>query len=232
MNLRNVAYTTLVALAFTTVTYAQGLTTAAGADTGFQIRYAANLDKGESFVDISNTGFNGVDPRGPGFGTLTGDICVNVYAFDSAEELVSCCSCLVTPNQTVNLGVNRDLTAKTLTGVIPTSVTIKLVASSLIPPASGPQTAANACNNSAAVITAGQVFPNGMAAWGTTTHAGPGIPSVGFATTETPFTAASLSAAELLSITGRCTGIIGNASGYGICSSCRAGALGGSRLPQ
>jgi hypothetical protein len=62
----------------------------------------------------------------------------------------------------------------------------------------------------------------------TTLHATPVAGS--YASTETPFTPATLSAGELASITGRCASIIGNASAFGICTSCRAGGLGGSKL--
>jgi len=65
-----------------------------------------------------------------------------------------------------------------------------------------------------------------MAAWGTNLHA----QGTGTTTTETPFTTATLSAGELASITGRCQSIIGNASGFGICTSCKSGALGGTKL--
>jgi hypothetical protein len=190
-------------------------------DASFQIRYAANLNLGESYINIANDGANGASLLGPGIGGAVGNICVNVYAFDPSEELVSCCSCLVTPDQTVNLGVVADLTSKTLTGVVPTSVTVKLLAT-----LAGTGTGA-VCNNSAAgPITTSNIVPSGMAAWGTTLHA----QGTGTGTTETPFTASTLSSGELASITGRCAAIIGNASGFGICASCRSGALGGQKL--
>ena len=118
-------------------------------------------------IDIANTGANGAALLGPGYGTQSGNICVNVYAFDPGEELIACCSCLVTPDQTVNLGVIRDLTVKTLTGVVPTSVTVKLL--STLAGAGGTGTS---CTNSAATVTSA-TLANGMAAWGTTLHATP-----------------------------------------------------------
>jgi hypothetical protein len=188
----------------------------------FMVSYAANLNVGESYIGIANTGTNGAPLQGPGFGGASGNICVNVYAFDPAEELISCCSCLITPDQTVNLGVTRDLTAKTLTGVVPTSVTLKLLVT-----LAGPGGAGTTCTNTAATATPA-TLANGGTAWGTTLH-----PTAGsFATTERAFTAATLSAGELASISGRCASIIGNGSGFGICSSCKAGALGGANLPQ
>ncbi len=147
-----------------------------------------------------------------------------MYAFDASEELVSCCSCLITPDQTLNLGASRDLTAKTLTGVIPTSVTVKVLAT-----LAGSGGSGTSCTNTAATSTS-LMIANGMAAWGTLLHPTPTAGS--YATTEKGFTGATLSAGELASITGRCAAIIGNASGFGICSSCKSGALGGSKLPQ
>ena len=153
-----------------------------------------------------------------------------MYAFSSDEQLVSCCSCLVTPNGLVNLGVKRDLTDNTLTGVVPNSVVIKLVATG----AGGTGGTGTSCSNSAALAgDSAHPIVNGLAAWGTTLHVGSTDATdvaVAIATTETKFTSATLSAGELASITNRCTNIIGNGSGFGICNSCRAGALGADKL--
>jgi len=126
------------------------------------VKYTANLNIGESYIDITNTGANGAALQGPGFGAQFGNICVNVYAFDPSEELISCCSCLVTPDQTVDLGVTRDLTSKTLTGVVPASVTVKLV-----PTLAGGDGTGSSCTNSAATVTT-TALAIGVAAWGTT----------------------------------------------------------------
>jgi hypothetical protein len=185
-------------------------------------RYAANLEIGESYIDIANTGANGAPLLGPGFGAALGNICANVYTFDASEELVSCCSCLVTPDQTVNLGVIRDLVSLTVTGVVPTSVTVKVCAT--LTGLFGEDTN---CGNSAANVTGGTLV-GGIAAWSTTLHA---TPQTGvYATTAAPFTSVTPSTGDLASISGRCASIIGNASGFGICGSCRAGALGGKKL--
>src|ERR1022692_4596045 len=186
MYLRNV----LLAAIFTSVAAFAQIT----ADSPFQVRYAANLNIGESYIDITNTGANGAALLGPGFGTQTGNICVNVYAFDPGEELISCCSCLVTPDQTVSHGVNRDLTVKTLTAVVPTSVTVKLLATlaggGLLTNITGNVTSSNGgigntasaqilsgvasagCTNSAATVTSA-ALANGVAAWHTTLPAAP-----------------------------------------------------------
>jgi hypothetical protein len=190
-------------------------------DGSFQVSYAADPSAGESYVNIINTGANGASLLGPGFGAATGNTCVNVYAFDPGEELVSCCSCLLTPNQVVNLGVNSNLTVKTETGVVPPSVTIKLVNT-----LAGAGGAGTTCANSASQA-GGTSFPivNGMVAYGTT----PQPVGTVYNVVEHRFVPATLSAGELASITGRCAGIIGNASGYGICLTCRSGALGATK---
>ena len=119
MHFRNVL---LVALVVAMAAFAQNPITA---DSPFQVRYAANPAAGESWINIVNTGANGAMLLGPGFGIPAGNTCVNVYAFSPDEQLISCCSCLITPNGVVQLGVNRDLTIKTLTGVVPSSVVVK-----------------------------------------------------------------------------------------------------------
>src|SRR4051794_40030252 len=159
----------------------------AAVDAPFQVRYAANLTFGESFINITNDGANGAPLLGPGFGGAVGNICVNVYAFSPDEQLISCCSCLVTPNGLVNLGVNRDLTAKTLTGVIPTSVVVKALAT-----LAGANGSGTSCTNSAATATMTAAVP-GMLAWQTTNHNG-GAALPAFRVTETALRPATLSA--------------------------------------
>lgn len=168
----------------------------------FQIRYAANLNIGDSFVDITNTGAQGNTAAG-------GNLCVNVYTFDPAEELVSCCACLVTPNGLQSLSVRNSLISNPLTPAVPSSVVVKLVAS---------------------VPVTGALAP-GMLAWGTTLHSAATSP-VTYQTTETPFSRSTLSAAELNHITSTCGFIQSNGSGFGICKGCSAGGLGASTSVQ
>ena len=186
----------------------------------FLVRYAANLTSGDAVINITNTGFNGASVNGPGFGATSGNICVNVYAFSPDEQLISCCSCLITPNGLVSLSVNQDMVSNTLTGVRPNSVVVKLVNTS-----AGVAFTGTNCTNSAALAgTALFQTAGGSLALGTTVHGGaaPGT----FPTTETPFLRATLSPTELASITGRCANIIGNGSSFDICRSCRAGGTG------
>ena len=180
-----------------------------GPDGIYQLRYFANLDKGDSYIDLSNAGtLNGSDPAGR--------ICANAYTFDPAEELISCCACLVTPNGLNSLSVRNDLISNTLTPGVPTSVTVKLLAT--IPGPGG------ACNPSSPTFP---TLVRGMRAWATTLHLNTsGSPAAGYQETETPFSFAELSDTELSKLTGFCGFIQANGSGFGLCKSCRAGALG------
>lgn len=210
----------------TTTTTTTTTATTPALDTSFQIRYTCNLNVGDSIVDITNTGANGASLNGPGFGGPAGNICVNVYAFSPDEQLISCCSCLVTPNGLVSLSVVQDLISNPLTGIRPDCVVVKLLATPTLDATGAPTFAGTNCTGSAGL--AGTVLPpatSGLAAWGTTLHASP----TGFQLSETQFTPATLGPGELTSIATRCGNIIGNGSGFGICKSCRAGALGASK---
>ncbi len=163
----------------------------------FQLRYAANLASGDSEFNFTNNGAS------------CANICVNVYAFSPDEQLISCCTCTVTPNGLASISAKQDLLTNTLTPAVPGSVVVKLLATT------GGPCAANA---------PGPLAP-GLAAWRSTIHA----LDAGFGMTETPFTAATLSATELSRISAYCGFITANGSGFGVCKSCRSGALGGAK---
>jgi hypothetical protein len=230
MYLRNVI---LVALVCAIAACAQ---TPASLDFFFQVKYAANLSVGDSYFDITNTGANGASPLGPGTGLgtalnpVTGNICVNVYTIDPNEELVSCCSCLITPDATVHLTALTDLASAAVTtdGVAPLSISVKLLGT--LAGAGGTGSSATACADSAA-LAGTAAFPFGlgigMTAWGTTLH--PPVGSGTYVTTETAFTPAFANGAELTSLIGRCASIIGNLSGHGQCISCSLTALGAEK---
>jgi hypothetical protein len=171
------------------------------ADSPFQVRYAANLNIGDSVVDITNTGATG------------NNICVNVYTFAPDEQEISCCACRVTPDGLASLSVKNSLINNTLTGVVPPAVVVKLLA-----------TTSGACNAAAPGEPA-----IGMAAWGTTIHAlpvTPGSPATTYGVTETAFTPSTLSAAEFERATSLCGFIQTDGSGFGICGGCATGGLG------
>src|SRR5271168_3367015 len=88
----------------------------------FQIDYAANLNIGDSFVNFTNSGANVANG-------VSQNLCINLYTFDPQEELISCCTCSVTPNGLVSLSVVKSLISNPLTPANPTAVVIKAVAS-------------------------------------------------------------------------------------------------------
>jgi len=186
----------------------------------FQVRYTSNLTLGDGVINITNTGATGASLFGPGFGSSVGNICVNVYAFSPDEQLISCCSCLVTPNGLASLSVVNDLTSNTLTGVRPGSIAVKLLST-----VAGTGGSGTDCTNSASTAVTTATLADGLAAWGTSVHPSP----TGTAVTETPFTPSTLSFGEAASVAARCTNIIGNGSTFGICRACRSGGLGGVR---
>src|SRR4051812_40397039 len=172
----------------------------------FQVRYASNLNIGDSIINITNAG-----TANTGAGALT-NLCANVYTFSPDEQLISCCACVVTPNALVSLSARSDLISNTLTPAVPTSIVVKLVATT---------TAGTACN--AANVPVAQLAP-GLRGWATTLHA---TPTPGnYAVTESEFSQAGLSAGELARISSFCGFIQANGSGFGICRSCRLGGQG------
>jgi hypothetical protein len=195
----------LAVIALSTAAFGQAI---AGAPAdAFQVRYASNLNVGDSVINISNAGTQNAG------GALT-NICANVYAFSPDEQLISCCSCTVTPNALVSLSAVSDLISNTLTPARPNSIVVKLIATA--------GTTCNASNVPVANLAAG------MVAWGTTIHAAPTSP-VTYSVTETAFKDKGLSAAELARVTSFCGFIQSNGSGFGICRSCRLGGLGATK---
>ncbi len=205
-------------------------TVAAFAQDGpFQVRYASNLAIGDSVVNITNSGASSTLAFLPPANAQNGNICANVYTFSPDEQLVSCCTCLVTPDGLASLSANNDLVNNTLTPGRPTSIVIKILASSGV---LAPANATAASCNASTVGTGANLIVPGLVAFGTTIHAlpvTPGSPAGTYGVTETAFVNATLSAAELVRITSLCGFIQITGSGFGVCRSCRLGGLGGSR---
>jgi len=166
--------------------------------------YFPNLNVSDSSINITNTGLsNG------------GNLCANVYTFSPDEQLIACCSCVVTPNALVSLSVVNDLISNTLTPAVPTSVVVKIIPTL---PAGGN------CNGSAGNLVAATLAP-GLTAWGTKLHLTT-APSTVTGRTEEEFQQFLLSAAERTHLGSLCSFIQSNGSGFGICRSCRLGGQG------
>jgi hypothetical protein len=212
LHLRTLLFATMATVA----AFAQNPITA---DSPYQVKYASNLNIGDSVVNVTNTGAHGA---GLGSGTsasVTGAICVNVYVFDPTEEIVSCCSCPVTPNGLVSLSAKNDLINNPLFPRTPTSIVIKLVATA---PVGG------SCTNSALLAGTPTLVP-GLAAWGTTLHTNTSAAAGTYAVTETAFTPATLSDGEQARLAYTCGLVANQGSGFGVCNSCRLGGLGATR---
>ncbi|MGD1098311.1 MAG: hypothetical protein ABSB35_40805 [Bryobacteraceae bacterium] len=216
--MRNLLLPALAALAASALAFGQA--SPAIQDGFYQVGYAVNLTVGDSVVNLSNDGFNG----GPGNGTV-GNICANTYVFDPQEEEVSCCSCLVTPNGLNSLSATKDLISDTLTPAIPTSIVIKLVSS--VP---GQDSTHNLTVCNPATVNA-NILAEGLVAWGSTLE--PDLTPGTYEVVQAPFLQGSLNTAsnnpELTALTTVCGFIQANGSGFGVCNSCRTGALGGTK---
>jgi hypothetical protein len=179
--------------------------------------HVTRLDLGDSKINITNTGESAADIKSGTDATVTGAICANVYAFAPDEQMVSCCSCPVTPDGLVSLSARDDLVSNTLTPATPSALTVVVVPTAPL---------AGTCSNSATTASTATIAP-GLVAWGTNVHGAP-APAT-FAVTETVFAETAVSDPEITRMATLCNFILADGGGFGICRSCRLGALGGSR---
>jgi len=133
-------------------------------------------------------------------GAAGGNLCADIYVFDSNEELSECCSCLETPDGLRTLSINSDLTANPLTGVVLSTGVIKVVAAA-------PTAGACPVPNHIALETNGEIQ-------GWATH----IQNSNFAETETASQVSFLSATEQTRLARQCGAILSVGSGKGICT--------------
>jgi hypothetical protein len=70
------------------------------------------------------------------------------------------------------------------------------------------------------------LLARGLVAYGTTPQP---VGTGAYSAVEHTFVPSTLSVEEYESITGRCASILGNGSGFGVCNSCRSGALGATK---
>ena len=128
-------------------------------------------------------------------GSPTGNLCAQIYVFDSYQTMSECCACLVTPSGMRKLSVNNDLTANPLTGIKLTDGTVSIVA--------------GFTNNNKCSPLNDIVSPT-LRAWGT--H----IDDT-FAITETEYSDRALGQWDDYLLSG-CYAISLDGSGHGICS--------------
>jgi len=182
-------------------------------DDAIQQEEMGNLNSavGDSFIHMFNAATNGGTDG-------SGSIVAQVYVFDASDEqLVACCSCPLTPDQGATLSAKKQLIKNTLTGTLPTSITVKLVATK----------GGSAATDQTAEGAPG--FSSGLRADRTTTHLTTDYPSVANNITEEEFKYVTISQAEYETrMIGYCVNIIGNGSGHGICVGCTKGVTGGA----
>ncbi len=133
-------------------------------------------------------------------GAAGGNLCADIYVFDSNEELSECCACLETPDGLRTLSINSDLTANPLTGVVLSTGVIKVVAAA-------PTAGACPVPNHIALEANGEIQ-------GWATH----IQNSNFAETETASQVSFLSATEQTRLARQCGAILSVGSGKGICT--------------
>jgi len=131
-------------------------------------------------------------------GTSGGNICADIFVFDTDEELTECCSCLITPDGLLTLSINNDLTGNPLTGVTLATGVLKIVSAS-------PKGGACPMPTSIAPLAA-------VRDW--VTHI-----QTGNAITENETLDATFSSVEQVALQGQCNSIKRVGSGKGICAN-------------
>jgi hypothetical protein len=160
----------------------------------FKVNYFSNIGTGlaPSQVRLTNVGTSG------------GNICADIYVFDTNQELQECCSCQVTPDGLLTLGIGPlggDIAANPLTGEDPPLLngSIAIVSSS------------GTCSHTGLPLPVSPTPVPGLRAWATHLN-GPGL------TTETEFQDSGLTAVELSRLAAECKAIQLVGSGKGVCA--------------
>ncbi len=210
-----------------------------GVEDAFQVSYASQLNEGDSVINIVNAGTSNTSGEiaalksfaDPAIGA--GNICVNIYVFNPDEELETCCSCPLTPNELISFAYIGSINGApgllsntaNLSKTSFTSAVTKLVS-----------TVGNSCNNVAPTggpngtpgnVTAAQPITTatlaaGLTAWTTHSHLTNG-PANADGTlpvniTERKFAEKGLSQGEANFLANTCASFVQNSSGAGICS--------------
>lgn len=189
----------------------------------YQVRYLANLNVADSYVNISNVGaVSGNDPAGR--------LCANIYVFDPNEEPVSCCACPVTPNGLVSLSARNSLISNPLTPGVPTAVVVKILFTANTGTCDAGMLPTPAPLPAAFPEMAGALnLARGGVAHATTVHANTATSPASYQQTETRFANSELSPSEYYKLVYICNFIETYASKFGLCKGCQAGGLGAAR---
>lgn len=134
-------------------------------------------------------------------GTTYANICAMIYVFTPDQQMAECCGCVNSHNNLQTLSVNTNLTANPLTGKKPVSGVVKIVSA--------------AVNNAPCDPTANVTPTPNLREWAT--HVQNAFAGA-YPITETTFTDATLSNAELANLQAQCSFINILGSGQGVCS--------------
>lgn len=188
------------------VNYFRGLNE--GASLGGNPPTVSGATSPEEYLDIVNPGTAGASGSTQ---SPVGDLCALIYVVDVNEELQECCGCLVTPDQSIEIGVQTSLIANPYNPRVQHNGVIKIIKST----PSGPPASEN--DNTVCHPEAPNPTPT-LEAWIThvRTIEAAGAPAT--AVTEVPFSVAGLSPAEQASLTNSCKAIEDQGTGSGICS--------------
>jgi len=152
-------------------------------------------------VTVPDQSIRIVNPGVQSTASVMGDLCANIYVFDSVQELKECCSFPITANGYLRFSVNTNLTNNPGNGA-PFNVGSVDVVPSVA-------SAATPCDP-----TSVSPVPR-LNVWSThVANNGPGFRLVETLAPDTP-----LSGPELTELQTRCGFIVGNQSGAGICTS-------------
>ncbi|MGC2324696.1 MAG: hypothetical protein WA463_18825 [Terriglobales bacterium] len=93
----------------------------------------------DQVIRIVNVGRGGTPLTSP-----VGDICADIYVFDNNQEMISCCSCRLTPNELLSASVAFNLTNNPVTSVVPAAGVVKIGLTGGFPACDTPLTASDA----------------------------------------------------------------------------------------
>jgi hypothetical protein len=163
---------------------------------------ASDVYSVDYFANANTSGAADATVRIVNPGTSGGNLCADIYVFDTNEEMSECCSCTITPDGIIALSVDNDLTSNPLTGTILNNGVLKIVSAA---PAGG----------TCPLPTKIAPQPS-LRTW--TTH----IQNTSFTLTENAAQAETLSLAEGKALQAQCSDIKGAGSGHGVCANSAA----------
>jgi len=204
MSRTRLSWLTFATLTVAIVCLAAGFATAQTNDVYWVNYYSHPGKSGDTTFHIVNPGTAVTTLNNNGQPT-NGQLCADIYVFNSDEQEVECCGCELTPDSEITLSLETDLLGNPINSKNVThDGVIKIVSGNLNATPCDP-----AAENTAIVPT-----PE-LRAWGTRNQAA-GTTAV--VETEGDFAAAPLTSSELTFAESLCSSIEAQGSGKGICT--------------